>query len=242
MFVDMFWYTVLSYFVLYTPTTYFSGRKIWIFRSFSIIPVIVLFVGTVMRALNKVNIEIPGFLLPLLPCQPVTFLISFCSLLCYLKVKEHRYINAGHTLEEYNQYRLSSHGVYLFSRFTSLSFFIASVVDLIFSIIILTVDVSDKFKSIAVNFGVGKGSVLFFGIPFIMLFNYAKPSGSLMSSILIPTIGTAVIVILYLEAIYIAIRITAPMLLKDKIPFRFHGSEEEEEEDTLLSEEVPFSL
>ena len=223
MFVDLFWYTLLSYFILYTPDIHSSGRNIWVFRSLSVIPVAYLFIGTIMRGLDNVAFHIPGFLLPLLPCQSLLFLISFCSILFYMKVKEYRYIRDGHTTDQFIEYRLSSHGVYLISRFTSLSFFSASLVDLAFTMIIQLAHPTNDFKTIAAQFGIGKGSVLFTAIPFIMLFNYAKQSGSLLTTILIPTFGVAFIVILYLEAIYVVVRVVLP--LAGDFPIHLHEDE-----------------
>lgn len=210
-FVDMFLYTVLTFFLIYKPAhPSFHGRTRR-FRMCALIPLAYLVGATVVRAMHKTVFTVPGYLWPLLPSQPLAFTASFCLLLVYLKYDEHRFKKAHFGSEDYTLYRLSSHGVYRFSRFTSLILLVTALVDVSLKLILRYTEVPQSLLTFSNNLGIGKGFTLLLGIPFIMLFNYAKESGSLLTSILIPAVGISSIIVLYLETSYTVIRVVLPL-------------------------------
>ena len=170
--------------VFYTPKKYFTGDKLLIFRGFVLIPLIWSLLGYIFLGVNDSGSMIPGYLFPLIPLKPPSFLLVFLSLVVFLKIKERRFVQSGKTLEEYDKEFASPESVHSFP----LSLAIGSGVD----IILFTVFDGEENR-VMQSVGFGQGSEMFLVIPIILFYDFNKPIKNSSVSTLIPIIGYSLI-------------------------------------------------
>jgi len=199
MFVDLLICTLIVFFTLYTPKKVFTGKLIYLFRSFVVIPIIWNILGYVFLGLNDPEQEggaiIPGYLFPLIPLKPPVFLFSFICLVLYLKTTQRGFYKNGGTEEEYQKKFFEPESIHQFSRFTAIILAISSIVD-------LTLYLSFYEDHQTLNrIGIGQGMFMFLAIPVIWFFDFTKEIKNPAVGFLIPIISIAVIVLIWLETI-----------------------------------------
>ena len=189
-FVDLALFSMLYYFLFYTPKKLIKKKSIIAFRSLSALPIILAAIATILYGLYSIGfIELPVAVLAILPCRSLTVYVIFFGIAFIVKLRQHLFMKWGGTEEEYN--------IYAKSNRSSLEISVVS------SVVLLIVSLLDFALFMAFPwvffFGLGLNFYLAFSIPFIMLLSYTrKTKASIWDAIMVAVFIFAVI-ILYLE-------------------------------------------
>ena len=105
-FIDMFLCTLGWFFIVYTPKKWFKGKKIYIFRSFVLIPLIYEIVCIVLkiRIASFPTELLPVASFPFLTTKPPLVFILFMALGIYIKLRERKFLKTGKTKEDYQAF------------------------------------------------------------------------------------------------------------------------------------------
>jgi hypothetical protein len=114
----------------------------------------------------------------------------------------------GASKEQYNEYLKTKRN----SLHVSINLTIIILVSILFDVLLLIIAVIyftaanlpvEKFGDIAIDtFGVGQASIMLLAIPFIFLYSYKRKHKDTRIDLLIPIVGIALIVLVYVEGIY----------------------------------------
>ena len=215
-FVDLFLCTLVMFFMNARPTKIFTGKKILIFRAFTLLPIAYEVFCIILKGRSAAgSIMIPSWLFPLLTVKPPMTFVVFVFLAIYIKTRELRYCRHGKTHEDYQAFLKTNRNAWSFSVFTAIVLFIAGIIDLILAILLLAgqagsaealdaIMSSEKaFKNtIAMSIGFGKSTCLIFFAPIVLLFNYTKIPKNKTIGVLIPLAGILLIVLIGVQGIY----------------------------------------
>ena len=215
-FVDLFLCTLFMCFMNARPTKIFTGKKILIFRAFTLLPIAYEVFCIILKGRSAAgSIMIPSWLFPLLTVKPPMTFVVFVFLAIYIKTRELRYCRHGKTHEDYQAFLKTNRNAWSFSVFTAIVLFIAGIIDLILAILLLAgqagsaealdaIMSSEKaFKNtIAMSIGFGKSTCLIFFAPIVLLFNYTKIPKNKTIGVLIPLAGILLIVLIGVQGIY----------------------------------------
>ena len=215
-FVDLFLCTLVMYFMNARPTKIFTGKKIYIFRAFTLLPIAYEVASIILKGSAAAgNILLPSWVFPLLTVKPPMTFLVFVFLAIHIKTRELRYCRHGKTHEEYQEFLKTNRNAWHFSVYAAVVLFIAGVIDLVIAIFLLAKQAgsaealnaileSEKvFKNtIAISIGFGKASCLIFFAPIVLLFNYTKIPKNKTVGMLIPVAGILLIVLIGVQGIY----------------------------------------
>ena len=215
-FVDLFLCTLVMYFMNARPTKIFTGKKIYIFRAFTLFPIAYEVASIILKGSAAAgNILLPSWVFPLLTVKPPMTFLVFVFLAIHIKTRELRYCRHGKTHEEYQEFLKTNRNAWHFSVYAAVVLFIAGVIDLVIAIFLLAKQAgsaealnaileSEKvFKNtIAISIGFGKASCLIFFAPIVLLFNYTKIPKNKTVGMLIPVAGILLIVLIGVQGIY----------------------------------------
>ena len=215
-FVDLFLCTLVMYFMNARPTKIFTGKKIYIFRAFTLLPIAYEVTSIILKGKAAAgSILIPSWLFPLLTVKPPMTFLVFVFLAVHIKTRELRYCRHGKTHEEYQEFLKTNRNAWHFSVYAAIVLFIAGVIDLILAIFLLAgqagsaealdaIMASEKaFKNtIAMSIGFGKATCLIFFAPIVLLFNYTKIPKNKTVGMLIPGAGILLIARIGIQGIY----------------------------------------
>ena len=214
-FVDLILCTLVMFFINYQPVRRFQGRKIYIFRSLVIVPILLEVASIVIKILGSSRIIIVSpIVIPLLTTKPpVAFLIFIASAL-FIKVREKYYLKKGKTSEEYRKFLNTNVNRMHFSRFLCFSIVAAVVIDVILFFTISVIHLSlvsdgtitdemvEKAVSLAYAAGFGKCIPMLLIIPILAFFDYTKTYKDKLTDILIPLIGVGLLAMVYFEGLF----------------------------------------
>jgi len=215
-FVDLFLCTLVMLFLNARPTKIFTGKKIYIFRAFTLLPIAYEVICIILKGRAAAgSILIPSWVFPLLTVKPPMTFLVFVLLAVFIKTRELRYCRHGKTHEDYQDFLKTNRNAWNFSVFAAIVLFIAGIIDIFIAIFLLAGQAgssealdammsSEKaFKnSIAMSIGFGKSSCLVFFAPIVLLFNYTKIPKNKTVGMLIPVVGILLIVLLGVQGIY----------------------------------------
>lgn len=205
-FGDLLMLSLFNFFIAYMPKKKFQGKKIYLFRSFALIPLIVVTTSYILKVNSNLgNITLPFELYPFLTTKPPLVYVIFITITLWMKRRERLYIKVGGTYEGYNKYMQSNRFSLYFSITVSVILVIASIVDLIFGIFVLLPYVYEggtDLNGYLNLFEIGKCASLFFAIPFVLLFSFTRTHKESKPDLLIPLAGIGLIILAYVEAIY----------------------------------------
>ncbi len=215
-FVDLFLCTLVMLFMNARPTKVFTGKLIYVFRAFTLLPIAYEIVCIILKGRAAAgSILLPSWIFPLLPVKPPMTFLVFVILAVYIKTRELRYCRHGNTHEDYQAFLKTNRNAWNFSVFAAIILFIAGIVDIIIASMLLVgqagtgealdaMIASEKaFKnSIAMSIGFGKASCLVFFAPIVLLFNYTKIPKNKTVGMLIPVAGIVLIALLGVQGIY----------------------------------------
>ena len=215
-FVDLFLCTLVMLFLNARPTKVFTGKKIYIFRAFTLLPIAYEVASIIFKGRAAAgSIQLPSWVFPLLTVKPPMTFLVFVILAIFIKTRELRYCRHGNTHEDYQAFLKTNRNAWNFSVFAAIILFVAGIVDIIIASILLVGQAgtgealdalmsSEKaFKnSIAISIGFGKSSCLVFFAPIVLLFNYTKIPKNKTVGMLIPVVGIALIVLIGVQGLY----------------------------------------
>ena len=215
-FVDLFLCTLVMLFLNARPTKIFTGKKIYIFRAFTLIPIAYEVASIILKGKAAAgSILLPSWVFPLLTVKPPMTFLVFVFLAVHIKTRELRYCRHGKTHDDYQEFLKTNRNAWHFSVYAAIVLFIAGVIDLIIAILLLAgqagsaegldaIMASEKaFKNtIAMSIGFGKSTCLMFFAPIVLLFNYTKIPKNKTVGMLIPVAGIVLIALLGVQGIY----------------------------------------
>ena len=212
-FIDLFLFSVLAFFVLYRPKRFFAGKKRIIFRLFALLPILYEVASNILKILAAQHIVIlPAFVFPFLTVKsPMAFLV-FLGMTFYLKIREIRFLRHGHTYEEYLDFLKTNRNSFHFSRFTAIILALAGLMDLLVLLGMFFMNAYSmmngggmelrNFADLLTTIGCGQSIMFLVFWPLVLLFSYTREHASSTVDTLIPFVGIALIVIVYLEGAY----------------------------------------
>lgn len=204
-FADLLAAASFHFFINYTPTKHFRGKKVKYFRLFALIPVIyVLTCYTLKVCANEQLITIPfGVYLYMTTKSPFIHLI-FALITLWLKYREKVFIKLGGTKKSYQEYLLTNRNSWSFSLHIATLFAFFAIIDWV--IVIISISFEDEayyqFVDTAIAFGAGECAGLIFAIPFILLFSYTRTHKNKTIDVIVPIAGVVTFVLVYLEGFY----------------------------------------
>lgn len=218
-FIDLLLCALFVTFLFYVPKKVFVGKKLIIFRLFSLLPIFYEITSiTLKMTANFGSLNLPAAVGPFLTTKPVLTFVLFVSLALYVKVKERKYIKAGKTLEDFHTYFMSNYNSLRFSIFAVIMVAVIVVADAILTVGVggalvtkeaaatgLEATNQDLLTYVATKLmacGIGQSMSLVFAIPFLLLFSYTRTHSKAILDLAIPVLAIALIVLLYLESIY----------------------------------------
>ena len=215
-FVDLFLCTLVMYFMNARPTKIFTGKKIYIFRAFTLFPIAYEVASIILKGSAAAgDILLPSWVFPLLTVKPPMTFLVFVFLAIHIKTRELRYCRHGKTHEEYQEFLKTNRNAWHFSVYAAVVLFIAGVIDLVIAIFLLAkqagsaealnaiMESEKAFKNtIAISIGFGKASCLIFFAPIVLLFTYTKIPKNKTVGMLIPVAGILLIVLIGVQGIY----------------------------------------
>ena len=215
-FVDLFLCTLVMLFMNARPTKVFTGKMIYVFRAFTLIPIAYEVVAIILKGRAAAgSIQLPSWIFPLLPVKPPMTFLVFVIMAVYIKTRELRYCRHGKTHEEYQEFLKTNRNAWNFSVFAAIILFVAGILDIIIASMLLvgqagTGEALDALmesekafnNSIAMSIGFGKSSCLVFFAPIMLLFNYTKIPKNKTVGMLIPVAGILLIVLIGIQGIY----------------------------------------
>ena len=213
-FIDLFVFTLLSFFLLYNPRRFFKGKKHIIFRMMALLPVLYEIASFVLKYLAVTGrAVIPVHIWPLLTTKPPIVFIVFVVLALHFKSRERSFRKSGFTYHEYKEYMNTNRNSLNFSVFAAVSFVIAGIVDLMLFVVLPLIfmagfadlaylDEFNRFIQTTQSMGLGEGVYFFILAPFVLLFSYTKSYKNKTMDIFIPIGGIIFIVLAVLEFVY----------------------------------------
>ena len=215
-FVDLFLCTLVMYFMNAKPTKIFTGKKIYIFRAFTLLPIAYEVVSIILKGKAAIgSILLPSWVFPLLTVKPPMTFLVFVFLAVHIKTRELRYCRHGKTHEDYQEFLKTNRNAWHFSVYAAIVLFIAGIIDIFIAVFLLAgqagsaealdaMMASEKAfnNTIAISIGFGKASCLVFFAPIVLLFNYTKIPKNKTVGMLIPVVGILLIAIIGIQGIY----------------------------------------
>ena len=205
-FADLFAFTLFHYFVNYTPKKYFQGKKIYIFRLFSLLPIIYALLSYILKtsyALGALG-NLPFGFFPFMTTKSPLMVMIFVVISLWIKNREKIFIKIGSTKEQYNIYLNSKRNSLSFSIVLSVVIAIFALIDFILMVILAMIFAAKNQDltgaEVFVNsFGVGQVIPCILAIPFIMLYSYTRDHKNTQIDLFIPIAGIGVTAVVYVE-------------------------------------------
>ena len=212
-FVDLLLCSVVSFFLFYTPEK--SFKKKWehvLFRIAAVLPIGYEILTIYLKYLAlRSTIIIPIWAFPFLPVKPPMTFILFVVLALFEKIREHKFYQHGRSNEEYQLSFQTNRNSLHFSVFASISSFLAGLADLAIYFLFVVSEIyrvgadsfqADYFSFTILKLGFGNSISLIFFAPILLLFSYSKKTSNKVFVTLIPVVGVALIILIYLQGAY----------------------------------------
>lgn len=206
-FVDLFLCTLVMYFLNARPKRFFTGRKILIFRLFTLLPVAWEIVSMVLKVRSvRGELTLSLYVYPLLTVKPPMTFVLFVLLAAFLKTRELRFCRHGRTREEYQEFLGTNRNSLSFSVFLAILLVLVSVTDWIaVSLLPASGGVTDPvYRAL----GFGESRYLFVLAPLVLLFSYTRRPKRTGLGIAVPLAGFVLIILVYLQGILQILHLT----------------------------------
>ena len=215
-FVDLLLCTLVMYFLNARPAKIFTGKKLLLFRAFSILPIAYEAACILLKGRAAAgSILIPSWAFPLLTVKPPMTFMVFVFLAIHIKTRERRYCRHGKTHEEYQAFLKTNRNAWHFSVYSAILLFIAGLLDLFIFIFLLVGQAGSEAEfdallasekalknSIAMSIGFGDSVCLMMFAPIVLLFNYTKIPKNKTIGMLIPAAGILLIALIGIQGLY----------------------------------------
>ncbi len=216
-FIDVFLCTLIMFFLDHEPKHFFTGKKLWIFRAFVLLPIAYESVCIILKIMATDRIiSLPLWVSPLLTTKPPVSVLMFFSVVRYIKRRETQFYATGRTKEQYNAFVDTNVNSFQFAKHLVLIIIIYSIIDFIVTVL-LTVTHSlfiysvtgvrsgeDMMSSFGVvkAWGFGETVKMLDLIPVVLLFSYTRSHKLPLIDIAIPVVAVAAIAIVYLDGAF----------------------------------------
>ena len=211
-FLDLFLCSVFIFFLDYTPTKVFTGKKIIIFRLFALLPVAYEVTSTVLKIEASIEkVLLVPYIYPFLTTKPPLSFLAFVILGLIMMGRKRKYIRHGHTMEEYHEFLKTNSNSLSFSIRMAIVFTVTAIVDLILSIFLsfvlassngITEEAMFKAATIVSRCGLG-GSVNFVLLaPVLLLYSYNKKHKTALVDNGLPLLGIVGCALVIIEGLY----------------------------------------
>lgn len=213
-FLDLFLCSLVTFFLNYTPTKYFQGRLLFLFRSFAALPALYEIVSIVLKILSSCGaMVLSPYFFPFLTAKaPLSFLVFFAVAL-FMKNRKKHFLKNGSTPEDYAAFERTNVNSFQFAVRLSLTILIAAMIDAIAyvtisSILTANATIPEGADAYAVavqqfnrvyNWGFGQTVPLIFIIPLVLLFDYKKSYQNAWIDLIIPVSGIIILGFVFLE-------------------------------------------
>ena len=222
-FLDLLLCTAVVFFIDYRPKKWFVGKKLYIFRAFTAIPILYELVCILLKYYSAAEgYRLHPMVSPFLTTKPIVCFLLFLRMAFYVKGRETKFLKRGKTLEDYNAFLKTNKNSFQFAKKFALMTFIYGLVDLLFVVIMISlrllseglfddfiqlgdeeaVMISVLMQQQISQIGFGNATSLIFFAPFILLFSYTKSYRKSKVDTLIPIIAIVVIGLIILEGIF----------------------------------------
>lgn len=208
-FADLFAFALFHFFLNYTPRKIFKGKSVYVFRSFSLIPVIFVLGSYIIKILTATGqMNLPFYVFPFLTTKsPIIYLIFIVAAM-WIKNRERWYLKLGATKHDYQEFLKTNRNSLSVSIHLSIIIALASLLDIVLLIIAMIYYFAnnlptDDIGDVVINtFGVGQASIMLLAIPFIFLYSYKRKHKDGRIDLIIPILGIALLALVYVEGIY----------------------------------------
>ena len=208
-FADLFAFALFHFFLNYTPRKVFKGKSVYAFRLFSLIPVIFVLGSYIIKILTATGkMDLPFYVFPFLTTKsPIIYLIFIVAAL-WIKNRERWFIRLGATRQEYHEFLKTNRNSLSVSITLSVIILLSVFLDILLLLIALIYYAannlpSDNFVDVVFGtFGFGQASSMILAIPFIFLYSYKRRHKDTRLDLIIPILGIALIVLVYVEGTY----------------------------------------
>ena len=246
-FIDLLLCTLVTFFTNYRPTKYFQGKKLIIFRLFTLLPILYELGSILVKILiTTQSLSVSPIIFPFLTTKPPVAFFIFVSLALFMKNREKFYLKKGKTHEEFLQFQKTNVNSWHFSSFLSVTIAISAVIDIIIFVIVYMVVLTASLPSDGIDdmvffnvstetfdnltsWGLGKTASMIIIIPIVLLFDYRKTYKNNLMDMIIPAGGIALLVLVTLEGGYEVIKQYLINMIKE-------SEKEPEEAATILLE------
>jgi hypothetical protein len=236
LFIDLFMCTLTMYFLNARPKRVFTGKKLIIFRLFTLLPIayeVVCFVLKVQTARGRMVLPLWSF--PLLTMKPPMTFAFFVFIAFLVKFREYRYCKHGKTHEEYLAFMKTNRNSFQMSVHLCFSMIAFALIDVLLFILLIYGHAASVLPADATAFagetlteaetlalgsgtmvaeavGIGGSMVLAAVAPLMLLYSYNAEPKNKKISLVIPAVGVFLIILIVLEAI----RLGVGMIVGDK--------------------------
>ena len=217
-FMDLLLCSLVAFFINYTPTKYFQGKKIYIFRALVVLPLLYECGSIAIKILTSVGVmSLSAFVLPLLTTKPPVAFFIFVALALFMKIRQKYFIKKGKTNAEYKAFIDTNVNRLHFSLFLVISIIVAAIVDLLLFVLVYSVRVAflpagleQEELEVALaatflstyNLGFGGCLTMILIIPFIIFFDYTKTYKDKKFDLIIPAVGVGILIIVFIEGMF----------------------------------------
>ena len=218
-FVDLFLCTLFMFFLNARPKRVFTGKKVWILRALSLLP-LACEAGSWILKWKSANgsITLPFWSFQLLTVKPPLTFAVFVLLALWIKTRELRFCRHGRTHEEYLAFLKTNRNSLHFSVFLAVILAAAALVDLVLLMVVMrqqagslealsTVAETDvdrlmEFTRPGQAVGIGGAFSLIFVAPLVLLYNYTRVPKNKIIGMLVPAAGILLIILALLEGFH----------------------------------------
>ena len=218
-FIDLLLCSLVTFFLNYTPSKYFQGKKIAIFRAFVALPIIYELGSLALKFLASGGvIELSSYVFPLLTTKPPLAFFVFIAVAIFMGNRRRHFIKKGLNDKQYKEFLDTNVNKLHFSIFLSSSILVAAILDFIIAVFLVAIITSGMDPAIEYetqfayalstvdSYGIGKCIPMILLIPVVMLFDYRKQYKNNLPDIIIPVAGIALLLITYIEGGFEIIR------------------------------------
>ena len=214
LFIDLFLCTLFMFFLNATPSRFFTGKKIILFRLAALLPVACEVISLNFKGLAaRGEIMLPLWSFPLMTVKPPMTFVVFMILALHIKMREFRFCRHGRTHEEYQAYLKTNRNSLNFSVFAAVVFVIAAIVDFLILVFMIAAapgtsemtEVTEELLEVAeipMAMGFGESMGLLFAAPFMLLFSYTRIPRNKKISMLIPVAAFVLMAFIFIEGIH----------------------------------------
>jgi hypothetical protein len=217
LFIDMFLCTLTMYFLNARPKKVFTGKKVRIFRLFTLLPVAYEAFALILKVRSSIGVvTIPFWMFPLLPMKPPMSFALFLFLSLHMKGREQRYRRNGKSHQDYLDFLKTNRNSLHFSIYLAVAIIVAAVLDYVLMMVLVSAQTGMTREALQAatreadvvvmqylvgieKIGIGKTTIMAALAPIMFLFSYNRVPKYKIISLLAPVMGIVLSVLVFLE-------------------------------------------